>query len=92
MIRSYKHRALREFFVNGTTRYLTPDLLKRVHRILRILDAAEYIEELNLPGLYLHELKGARKGTWSIRVTGNFRLTFRFKDGHAYDIDLEDYH
>jgi proteic killer suppression protein len=47
---------------------------------------------MNLPGYRLHELKGERKGTWSVTVSGNWRLTFAFSDGHAYDVDLEDYH
>jgi toxin HigB-1 len=47
---------------------------------------------MNLPGYRWHELKGDRQGTWSVTVNGNWRLTFTFKDGDAYDVDLEDYH
>lgn len=47
---------------------------------------------MNLPGLYLHELVGRRRGTWSVRVSGNWRLTFRFDGIDAVDIDYEDYH
>ena len=57
-----------------------------------VIDAAKTIADINLPGFRLHELKGRRAGTWSIRVTGNRRLTFKFRDGHAYDLELEDYH
>jgi hypothetical protein len=47
---------------------------------------------LRLPGFDLHQLKGDRRGTWSIKISGNWRLTFVFKDGDAYDVALEDYH
>jgi proteic killer suppression protein len=47
---------------------------------------------LYVPGLRLHELKGARKGIWSVTISGNWRMTFSFRDGDAYDVDLEDYH
>lgn len=47
---------------------------------------------MNLPGLYLHEFKGKRKGTWAVRVSGNWRITFRFEGEDAVDVDYEDYH
>ena len=47
---------------------------------------------MNLPGLELHELRGERKGMWAVKVSGNWRVTFTFKDGHAYVLDYEDYH
>ncbi len=47
---------------------------------------------MDLPGLYLHELTGDRKGTWSVRVSGNWRVTFQFIEGHAEVVDYEDYH
>lgn len=57
------------------------------------LNIAEDIETLiTVPGFKLHELKGNRRGEWSIYVTGNRRVTFKFEDGYAYDVDLEDYH
>lgn len=57
-----------------------------------MIDAAVTVNDLNLPGFGLHELKGARVGTWSVWVSGNWRVTFRFESGDAYDLDLEDYH
>ncbi|MDQ3687321.1 MAG: type II toxin-antitoxin system RelE/ParE family toxin, partial [Acidobacteriota bacterium] len=48
--------------------------------------------DVDLPGYRLHELKGDRKGTWSLTVSGNWRITFTFSEGDAYDVDLEDYH
>ena len=47
---------------------------------------------MNLPGLVLHELTERRSGTWSVRVSGNWRITFKFEGVDAYDVDLEDYH
>lgn len=65
---------------------------EKVRRILSALDAAESPLEMNLPGFRLHRLKGDRKGYWSVTVSGNWRIVFRFEDGNAVDIDLLDYH
>jgi len=53
---------------------------------------ADVPEQLNFPGYDLHELKGERVGTWTMKVNRNWRLTFRFESGDAVDLDLEDYH
>ncbi len=47
---------------------------------------------MDLPGYGFHRLKGTRSDTCSVKVSGNWRLTFRFEAGHAYDVNLEDYH
>lgn len=65
---------------------------QRVSEILSVLDAAKTIEEADIPGYRLHPLMGNRQGYWSVKVTGNWRITFRFQDGYAEDVDLEDYH
>jgi proteic killer suppression protein len=59
--------------------------------LLAALDTAQTIEDMNIPGLRLHPLKGSGRGRWSIGVNGNWRLTFEFRDGHAHDLDYEDY-
>ncbi len=59
---------------------------------LAALDTAVSIEDLNIPGYRLHPLKGARKGTWSITVNGNWRVTFEFTNGSAFIVNYEDYH
>ncbi len=59
---------------------------------LSALDTALEITDLDIPGYDLHELKGKRKDTWAISVSGNWRLTFQFIDGNAYLLDYEDYH
>ena len=67
-------------------------MAERIRRRLDQLDAASGPAGMNIPGWDLHELRGHRKGTWSIKVTANFRITFRFKNGDAYEVDLEDHH
>lgn len=64
----------------------------RLRMQLVALDTAMEISDLDIPGYKLHRLKGARKGIWSIAVSGNWRLTFEFRDGHVYLLDYEDYH
>lgn len=56
------------------------------------LDTATSVEDMDILGFRLHPLKGQDKGRWSIRVNGNWRMTFEFKDGSAYILDYEDYH
>lgn len=60
--------------------------------LLAALDTAHAIEDMNIPGLRLHQLKGLDRDRWSIWVNGNWRLTFQFNDGHVYVLDYEDYH
>jgi len=48
--------------------------------------------DMDLPGLYLHELKGQQSGRWSVRVSGNWRITFKFEGPDAIEVDYEDYH
>ena len=93
MIGSIRHRGLCRFHDTGDGRELRADQLKRVRRILAVLDAAGTIETLDLlPGMRLHRLKGDFDGFWSMSVSGNWRIVFRFVDGEARDVDLVDYH
>jgi len=59
---------------------------------LAALDTATVIEDMDLPGYNLHELKGTQKAIWSITVNGNWRITFKFGEGNAYIVNYEDYH
>jgi proteic killer suppression protein len=59
---------------------------------LAALDTAQSIEDMDIPGYRLHQLKGSRKGFWSITVNGNWRLTFKFLDGNVHILNYEDYH
>ena len=65
---------------------------KRLRLMLSALDTAIAIDDMNIPGFDLHPLKGSRKSIWSISISGNWRLTFKFEDGNAYIVNYEDYH
>jgi len=92
MIKSFRHKGLKQLFETGRSRSVSTALTRRLIRQLDFLNRATSPVDLNLPGYRLHELKGARKGTWSVMVSGNWRLTFTFKGEDASDVDLEDYH
>ena len=92
MIRSFRIKALKRFAESGDMSKLSVRNVQRVELILARLDAAKTPEHMNLPGLYFHALKGAEKGRYSVRVTGNFRMTFGWDGKDAVDVDLEDYH
>ena len=92
MIQTFKDKRLKALFEKGRSRGIPANLLDRLLRRLDVIDAATIIADMNLPGYRLHRLKGDRKGTWSITVSGNWRLTFSFQDGDAFDVELEDYH
>lgn len=92
MIRSFKHKGLERFFLKGTKAGIQPQHVERLRLVLGRLHASTAPEDMNLPGLFLHPLTGNRKGTWAVRVSGNWRVTFSFIDGHATNVDYEDYH
>ena len=88
----FRHNGLRRFWERGDAGRLPPAHAARIVRLLDMLADAQGPEDLNAPGLDLHPLTGNRRGTWAVRVSGNWRITFRFAEGEALDIDLEDYH
>lgn len=92
-IESIRHKGLRRFFETGNAKGLVGDT-GRLRMMLAFIDAAESLDELMLPRNYgLHELAGDRKGTWSMTITRNWRMTFALNDdGALIDMDLEDYH
>jgi toxin HigB-1 len=92
VIRRFKHRGLERFFVRGTRAGIQAAQAKRIRLILGRLHASQAPQDMNLPGLHLHELKGKRRGTWAVRVSGNWRITFGFEGEDAVDVDYEDYH
>ena len=91
MIRSFRHSGLKKLFEGDASR-VAGNLRPRVELALSALDAAASPLELNIPGYRLHQLKGNQKGIWSIALSGNWRITFRFDHGNAHDVDLLDYH
>ncbi|ALM53887.1 type II toxin-antitoxin system RelE/ParE family toxin [Halomonas huangheensis] len=92
MIISIKHKSLRALYEKGTTRGVRADHVKRLRNILADLDVAIDAEDMNKPSYKLHELKGSRKGVWSVTVNGNWRVTWRFVGGNVELVDYEDYH
>lgn len=92
MIRSIRHRGLRLLYEDDDARKLNQAQVERIRDILEPLDVAMRPGDMDLPGLRLHPLKGKLKGFWSVSVTGNWRIVFRFEDGDVYDVDLVDYH
>lgn len=92
MIRSFRHKGLQLLFEQDDGRKLKADQLDRLRLILSALNATERVEDMNQPTFRLHPLKGDRKGSWAVTVRANWRVTFRFTQGHAHDVDLEDYH
>ena len=86
------HRGLRRLYERGEVKQLDPRSVPRIRRVLLLLDEATEPRHMDLPGLRLHPLKGDRAGQWSVSVTGNWRIVFRFADGEAVDVDLVDYH
>jgi toxin HigB-1 len=92
-IRSVRHRGLRRFLEDDDDRGLRPDLVDRVRKILAVLIVAPDMRGVQgPPGWRVHQLFGNRAGTWSISVTGNWRITFEVEDDEILHLDLEDYH
>lgn len=92
MIKSFGHKGLEEFFFDGTTRGIQGKHADRLRRILDRLDSAEAVQDMAAPGYDLHPLKGKLKDHWSVKVSGNWRVTFRFEDGNAHVVNYQDYH
>lgn len=92
MIKSFKHKGLELFFTQNIKSKIDVRDIKKISRILDRLDVSVEAKDMNIPGWNLHELKGARKGIWSVSVRQNWRITFRFQQANAFDVSLEDYH
>jgi proteic killer suppression protein len=90
MIKSFIHKGLEDFFYDGTRKGIQAKHASKLETIFDRLDAANEIKDMNYPGLHL--LLPKTKGRWAIKVSGNWRLTFEFKDGDAFNVDIEDYH
>lgn len=92
MIKSFAHKGLERFFRTGNKSGIMTQHAKRLRLILTNLEQVEKINDMDLPELELHELKGSRKGIWSVKVSGNWRITFRIVDSNAEIVHYEDYH
>ena len=92
MIRGFKHRGLKRLYEHGDPSRLGSDNINRIEDVLARLDVSVIPSDLDLPGYALHALKSDLKGFWSVRVSGNWRIIFRFQDGDVFDVNLVDYH
>jgi proteic killer suppression protein len=90
VIKSFNHKGLKRFYETGSTSGIQSAHQKKLRMRLAALDTAQTIEDMDVPGFRLHPLKGNRKGRWAIDVSGNWRITFRFEEGHVYVVDYED--
>lgn len=92
MIKSFAHKGLKKFFLTGNKAGIQPKHADRLRLILAQLNQARVIEDMQIPSLGLHELKGERKETWAVTVQANWRITFKFENGDAEIVNYEDYH
>ncbi len=92
MIKSFKHKGLEKFFYKGSKKGIRPDHADRLEKILDRLDAASNIKDMNYPGSNLHQLSGDKKDQFAVKVSGNWRVFFEFKNSDAYIVDYDDYH
>ena len=92
MIASFKHRGLKALYEGRTARRVAPEHVRKLLDILGILDRSQRPQDVDLPGIRLHPLKGELKSYHAVTVSGNWRVIFRFDDGNVVDVDYLDYH
>ena len=92
MIKSFRHNDLQNYFEKRDYAKIRPEHKKRIRLILTIITAAKEIHDINFPGSNLHRLSGKYQSFWSVSVSGNWRVSFKFEDGDADDLDYLDYH
>jgi toxin HigB-1 len=92
MIKRFRHDGLKRLFERGSQAGVPARHVKKLRLILAVLQAATNPHDANFPGSGLHELSGDRKGTWSVDVSGNWRVTFRFDGQDVTDVNFEDTH
>jgi proteic killer suppression protein len=92
MIADFKHKGLERFFLSGNKAGIQAKHAGRLRLILARLQVALAPQDMNLPGLELHHLSGLRRDSWAVKVSGNWRVTFRFAGEEVRSVDYEDYH
>lgn len=92
MIKNFLHKGLQKFYETGRTSGIQKNHEKRLCLILTNLDQAKIPDDMDLPGLFMHRLKSDRKDIWSVRVSGNWRITYRFNKNDVEIVNYEDYH
>ncbi len=91
VIKSFRHRGLKELFEKGQSRRIAPDLQTRVIRRLDVMKAAKRPDDMNIPGFDFHALRG-KPQRYTVHVNGPWCVTFGWEDDGATDVDLEQYH
>ena len=92
MIKSFAHKGLEKFFLDGVKKGIQAKHAQKLADLLDRLNASSAAKDMNFPGSGLHQLKGKLRGYWSVKVSGNWRVIFQFKNGDAFDVDYIDYH
>lgn len=92
MIKSFKHKGLERFFESNDIRGIQAIHKDKLQVLLTALDTAKFVTDMDMMGANLHRLKGKQAHLWSVKVNGNWRVTFEFDDGDAYIVNYEDYH
>ena len=92
MITSFRHRGLKALYRGRTTRYVAPEHVETLRDIFAALDRSSVPKGMDLPGFGLHKMHGQFEGHYAVSVSGNWRVTFRFEDGEAVDVNYVDYH
>ncbi len=92
MIKSFKHKGLERHFVSGNRTGIQAAHTTRIRDRLAFLHAATKVDDMDKPGYRLHKLTGDRKDEWSIAVSRNWRIVFKFDRGDAYSVNYGDYH
>ncbi|NBI43464.1 Killer protein [[Haemophilus] felis] len=92
MIISFQHKGLKLFFETGSTAGIQAKHSAKLNMLLTALDAAETVQAMAVPSWNLHPLQGDLAGHWSVKVSGNWRLTFKFENGHVHIVNYQDHH
>ena len=92
MIKSFAHKGLRAFFEDGLKKGVQTKHAGKLSDILDHLDAANEIKDMGYPGSGLHPLQPKSESRWAVSISGNWRITFKFRNGDAYEVNYEDYH
>lgn len=87
MIQSFKHKGLEKFYLDGSTKGIQAEHSAKIRIILTRLNQIENISDMNVPSFKLHQLKCDLKQHWSVKVNGNWRITFIFEDKNVYIVD-----
>ena len=92
MIKSFRHKGLQQFYTEGNGSKLPTTYLRKINRIFDQLDAISSINDIQQMGSGIHKLTGNLSDFWSITITPNYRLIFRYESGDVFDVDYIDYH